>query len=41
MQKMMRRFDATYDNVKDIRNDLSCIDQKVDAHVVSIMNVDL
>uniref|UniRef100_M1DNK9 Integrase core domain containing protein n=1 Tax=Solanum tuberosum TaxID=4113 RepID=M1DNK9_SOLTU len=29
MQKMMRRFDATDENVKEMRNDLSGIGQKV------------
>ena len=34
MQKMMKRFDLTDENVKEIRNDLFGIDQKVDAHAV-------
>ncbi|XP_049378266.1 uncharacterized protein LOC125843073 [Solanum stenotomum] len=40
MLKMMRRFDATDENVKEMRNDLSCIGQKVDAHVVSIKQLE-
>ncbi|KAK4716588.1 hypothetical protein R3W88_014926 [Solanum pinnatisectum] len=36
MQKMMKRFDSTDENVKEMRNDLSSIGQKVDAHAVSI-----
>ncbi|KAH0767894.1 hypothetical protein KY285_003765 [Solanum tuberosum] len=40
MQKMMRRFDATDENVKDMRNDLSGIGQKVDAHAVSIKHLE-
>ncbi|XP_049345101.1 uncharacterized protein LOC125809547 [Solanum verrucosum] len=32
MQKMRRRFDATDENAKKMRNDLSRIGQKVDAH---------
>ena len=34
MQKMMKRFYLTDENVKEIRNDLFGIDQKVDAHAV-------
>ena len=34
MQKMMRRFDATDENVKEMRNHLSGIGQTVDAHAV-------
>ena len=40
MQKMMRRFDATDENVKEMRNDLSGIGQKVDAHAVSIKHLE-
>lgn len=36
MHKMMKRFDATNENVKDMRNDLSGIGQKVDSQAVSI-----
>uniref|UniRef100_M1DI46 Integrase core domain containing protein n=1 Tax=Solanum tuberosum TaxID=4113 RepID=M1DI46_SOLTU len=41
MQKMMRRFGATDENVKEMRNDLSGIGQKVDAHTVSIKHLEL
>ena len=40
LQKMMRRFDATDENVKEMRNDLSGIGQKVDAHAVSIKHLE-
>jgi len=40
MQKMIRRFDATDKNVKEMRNDLSGIGQKVDAHAVSIKHLE-
>uniref|UniRef100_M1DQ98 Integrase core domain containing protein n=1 Tax=Solanum tuberosum TaxID=4113 RepID=M1DQ98_SOLTU len=39
MQKMMKKFDATDENVKEMRNDLSGIGQKVDAHSVSIKHL--
>ncbi|KAH0679182.1 hypothetical protein KY284_020267 [Solanum tuberosum] len=40
MQKMMKRFDATDENMKEMRNDLSGIGPKVDAHVVSIKQLE-
>ena len=40
MQKMMRRFDTTDENVKEMRNDLSGIRQKVDAHAMSIKHLE-
>ncbi|KAK4713597.1 hypothetical protein R3W88_019504 [Solanum pinnatisectum] len=40
MQKMMKRLDLTDENVKEMRNDLSGIGQKVDAHVVSIKQLE-
>lgn len=36
MQKMMKRFNSTDENVKEMLNDLSKIGQKVNAHAVSI-----
>ncbi|KAK4706928.1 hypothetical protein R3W88_033512 [Solanum pinnatisectum] len=39
IQKMMKRFDATDENVKETQNDLSGIGQKVDAHAVSIKHL--
>uniref|UniRef100_M1D8E5 Integrase core domain containing protein n=1 Tax=Solanum tuberosum TaxID=4113 RepID=M1D8E5_SOLTU len=40
MQKMMKRFDTTDENMKEMRNDLSGIGQKVDAHTVSIKQLE-
>uniref|UniRef100_M1DF12 Integrase core domain containing protein n=1 Tax=Solanum tuberosum TaxID=4113 RepID=M1DF12_SOLTU len=40
MQKMMRRFDVTDENVKEMRNDLYDIGQKVNAHVVSLKHLE-
>ena len=40
IQKMMRRFDATDENVKEMRSDLSGIGQKVDADAVSIKHLE-
>uniref|UniRef100_M1D9G9 Integrase core domain containing protein n=1 Tax=Solanum tuberosum TaxID=4113 RepID=M1D9G9_SOLTU len=40
MQMMMKRFDMTDENVKEMRNDLSRIGQKVDAHAVSIKQLE-
>lgn len=36
MQKMMRRFDDTNENIKEMLNDLYGIGQKVEAHELSI-----
>lgn len=41
MQKRMRRFEATVENVKEMRSGLSGIRQKVDAYVVSIKHPEL
>ncbi|KAH0737555.1 hypothetical protein KY290_036260 [Solanum tuberosum] len=40
MQKMMKRFDATDENVKEMRNNLFGIGQKFDAHAVSIKQLE-
>uniref|UniRef100_M1DJ79 Integrase core domain containing protein n=1 Tax=Solanum tuberosum TaxID=4113 RepID=M1DJ79_SOLTU len=40
LQNVMTRFDATDENVKEMRNDLSGIAQKVDAHAVSIKHLE-
>jgi len=37
---MLKRFDSTYENVKDMLNDLSDIGQKFDTHVVSIKQLE-
>ena len=36
LHKMMRRFDASYENIKELRSDLAGIGQKVDSHAISI-----
>ena len=41
MQKMMRRFDDTDENIKEMLNDLYGIGQKVDAHVMSIKQLEI
>lgn len=41
MHKIMRRFEATNENVKEIRSDSYGIRQKVYAHVVSIKHLEL
>lgn len=40
MQKIMRRFDAIDDNVKEMQNDLFVLGQKVDTNVVSIKKLE-
>ncbi|XP_049369487.1 uncharacterized protein LOC125834381 [Solanum verrucosum] len=40
MQKMMKRFDATDENVKEMRTELFGIGQKVDAYAVSIKQLE-
>ncbi|KAK4717987.1 hypothetical protein R3W88_016325 [Solanum pinnatisectum] len=40
MQNMMKRFDSTDENVKEMRNDLSGIGQNVDAYAVSINHLE-
>ena len=41
MQKMLTRFDATHEKVKEMISDLLGIGQKFDAHVVSIKHLQL
>ena len=36
LHKMIRRFDANDEHVKDLRSDLAGIGQKVDTHAISI-----
>ena len=36
LHKMMRRFDASDEHNKELRNDLAGIGQKVDTHAISI-----
>ena len=37
----MRRFDATDENIKELRSDLACIGQKVDTHAIWIKKIEL
>ena len=41
LHKMMRRFDANDENIKELRRDLGGIGQKVDTHAISIKQVEL
>ena len=37
----MRRFNASDEHTKELRNDLTCIGKKVDTHAISIKHLDL
>ena len=41
MHKMMRRFDASDEHIKELRSDLASIGQKVDTHAISIKQIEL
>ena len=41
LHKMMRRFDASDEHNKQLRNDLAGIGQKVDTHAISIKQLEL
>ena len=41
LHKMMRRFDASDEHNKVLRNDLAGIGQKVDTHAISIKQIEL
>ena len=41
LHKMMRRFDASDKNIKELRCDLASIGQKVDTHAISIKQIEL
>ena len=41
LHKMMRRFDASDEHNKELRNDLAGIGQKVDTHEISIKQLEL
>ncbi|XP_069152802.1 uncharacterized protein [Solanum lycopersicum] len=41
LHKMMRRFDANDENIKELRRDLGGIGQKVDTHAISIKQTEL
>ena len=41
LHKMMRRFDASDEYIKELRGDLASIGQKVDTHAISIKHIEL
>ena len=41
LHKMMRRFDASDEHIKELRSDLAGIRQKVDTHAISIKQIEL
>ena len=41
LYKMMRRFDASYEHIKELRCDLASIGQKIDTHSISIKQIEL
>ena len=41
LHKMMRRFDASDEHIRELRNDLVGIGQKVDTHAISIKQIEL
>ena len=41
LHKMMRRFDASIEHIKELRCDLASIGQKVDTHAISIKQIEL
>ena len=41
LQKMMRRFDASYDHTKELRSDLASIGKKHDAHAIFTKHLEL
>ena len=41
LQKMMRRFDANDEHIKELRSDLAGIEQKVNTHAISIKQIEL
>ena len=41
LHKMMRKFDDSDDNIKELRCDLAAIGQKVDTHAISITQLEL
>ena len=40
LQKMMRRFDASDEHIKELRCDLASIGKKVDTHSISIKQIE-
>ena len=41
LHKMMRRFNASDEHIKELRSDLAGIGQKVDTHAISIKQIEL
>ena len=41
LHKMMRRFDASDEHIKELRGDLASIGHKVDTHAISIKKIEL
>ena len=41
LHKMMRRFDASDEHIKELRCDLASIRQKIDTHAISIKQIEL
>ena len=41
LHKMMKRFDASDEHIKELRGDLASIGQKVDTHAISIKQIEL
>ena len=41
LHKMMRRFDASDEHIKELRCDLASIGKKVDTHAISIEQLEL
>ena len=41
LNKMMTRFDASDENISELRTDLPGIGQKVDTHAISIKQIEL
>ena len=41
LHKMMRRFDANDEHIKELRSYLAGIGQKVDTHAISIKQIEL
>ena len=41
LHKMMRRFDANIEHIKELRSDLAGIGKKVDTHAISIKQIEL
>ena len=41
LHKMMRKFDTSNENIKELRCDLEGIGKKVDTHVISIKQIEL